>query len=126
MNPHLAYYVVRYYSTFMTESEHRANLHLIGTLKATMGRDDVAAQEEEKCREIFCRMLSDEPEILELSRNGMQAFTARAAARILEDHGDDVFLNFCPRCRELARTPTAKQCRFCGFDWHSASRTRED
>lgn len=39
------------------------------------------------------------------------------AERLLKDLGDDI-LNLCPRCEKLARTPLAKQCRHCGFDWH--------
>jgi uncharacterized C2H2 Zn-finger protein len=27
-------------------------------------------------------------------------------------------VNRCPRCGEVAKTPKAKQCRFCKHDWH--------
>ncbi len=27
-------------------------------------------------------------------------------------------LNYCQKCKGLARTPRAKQCRHCGYDWH--------
>jgi hypothetical protein len=126
MNPELAYYVVRYYHNLMTDTERRANSHLIGTLKATRGRDDPAAQQEAKQKPIFGRMLSDDPTVLELSRDGLQAFRARTATRILQDHSTEVFLNHCPRCHELARTPKAQQCRFCGLDWHLANQTTCD
>lgn len=39
------------------------------------------------------------------------------AERLMKDHGNKI-LNTCPRCEKLARTPLAKQCRHCGFDWH--------
>jgi hypothetical protein len=121
MNPDLAYYVVRYYSNLMTDAEHRAHRHLIGVLKATMGRDDAAALQEAKQSKIFSRVLSNDPEVLELSTNGILAFRARTAARILEGHGKEVFLNHCPLCHVLARTPKAQQCRSCGYDWHSTT-----
>jgi len=108
VNPDLAYYVVRYYPNLMTDVEQRANGHLIATLKATMGRDDTGAQEEAKQKKIYRRLISDDPEVLELSRDGLQAFRARTATRILQDHGNDVFLNHCPRCHKLARTPRSK------------------
>lgn len=38
------------------------------------------------------------------------------ANRIMKDHPK--VLNFCPVCGKLARTPKAKQCRYCGHDWH--------
>jgi hypothetical protein len=120
MNPDLAYYIVRYYPNFMTDAEHRANRHLIGVLKATMGRDDAAAQQEAKKSKVFSRVLSDDPDVLELTRGGLQTFRSRTAARILADHGDEIFLNYCPRCHNLARTPQAQQCRSCGHDWHDA------
>jgi len=118
MNPELAYYVIRYYGNFMTDAESRANLHLIGTVKTTFGRDDAAAQQEAKQKKPNYPLLSDDPEVVELSKDGMRAFRERTAIRILEDQGSDVFLNYCPRCQGLARTPQARQCRFCGQDWH--------
>ena len=127
MNPDLANYVVRYYPSLMTDVERRAYSHLAGTMKATMGRDDPAAQREALKHRVFHRTLTDDPEVLGLCKDGMQSFRARTAARILADHQKELLLNYCPRCHELARTPTAKQCRFCGLDWHSNNQTaRED
>ena len=40
------------------------------------------------------------------------------AKLILDKFRDKVFFNNCPKCEQLARTPSAKQCRFCGHDWH--------
>lgn len=37
------------------------------------------------------------------------------ANRILKDNPN--ILNNCPRCRKLARTPKARQCRHCGHKW---------
>lgn len=42
----------------------------------------------------------------------------RIAEIILRDYSDKVFLNNCPKCGKLARTPKAKQCRFCEYNWH--------
>ena len=42
----------------------------------------------------------------------------RLAEVILEESEDEVFWNLCPKCNGLARTPQAKQCRHCYFDWH--------
>ena len=28
----------------------------------------------------------------------------------------------CPYCGERLRTPVAKQCRYCGMDWHDANK----
>ena len=119
MNPDLAYYVVRYYPNLMTPVEWRANMHLISTMKATLGRDDIAAQQEAVKQKDYWCWASDDPEVLQLTSSGMQIFRARTATRILSDHGSEVFLNYCPHCHELARTPTAQQCRFYAYDWHA-------
>jgi len=42
----------------------------------------------------------------------------RLAAIIKNTFNDKVFWNLCPKCKKLARTPKAKQCRYCKFDWH--------
>jgi hypothetical protein len=38
------------------------------------------------------------------------------ANRILTEHKNEV-LNYCSKCNRLARTPKARQCRFCGNKW---------
>lgn len=40
------------------------------------------------------------------------------AERILREHAAEVFVNRCPRCDSLCRTPRAKQCFECGHAWH--------
>lgn len=119
MNPRLASYVIKHYAKFMTQRERRAHLHLMGTMKATGGRSDVVAQQDVKREKGQRPWLSDDPEVLRLASEGMESFADRTATRILEDHRDAIFLNYCSRCGELTRTPTARQCRFCGHDWHS-------
>ena len=115
----LALYVVTYYRELMTAEEKSAERHLATTFKWTHGRSDVAAQEElrrEQSRR--SRWLSDDPAVLRLAADGLEAFRLRTAARILHDHPSDVFLNYCPKCGGLTRTPQARLCLHCGYDWH--------
>lgn len=89
-------------------------------MKATMGRSDLAAQEGIKGGSTyFRRWLSDDPEVLLLARDGYDAFVLRTGQRILNDNRGLIVLNYCPHCRGLARTPKARQCRFCRHDWHT-------
>jgi len=62
--------------------------------------------------------LSDDPEILKLLDEGYVQFILNCAVRVLRDNPGGVFLNLCPKCGGLPRTPLAKQCRVCGHDWH--------
>jgi len=37
---------------------------------------------------------------------------------LLDKYSDKIIWNNCPNCKKLARTPKAKQCRYCNHDWH--------
>lgn len=118
MNSRLAHYIISYYQQLMTPSERCAYSHLGATMKATSGRSDKLAQEEAQHDSYWSRYLSHDSEILQLANDGWESFCQKTAERILAEHKEDVFLNCCPHCGQLARTPTARQCRICGFDWH--------
>jgi hypothetical protein len=118
-----AWYVFRYYGHLMTAQERQAYGHLVGTAKAMHGRSDWAAQTEARNKlshlpSHFPRRLSDDPEVLNLTREGWDMFVERTAKRILDEHRAEVRFNYCCRCGALARTPRARQCRFCRHDWH--------
>ena len=116
-----AQYVLRYYGHWMTTKERLAQRHLFGTEKATRGRTDAAAQNEVRnSSHHLSRLLSDDPEILQLASAGIGAFIDRTAQRILDEHSNEIVFNNCPKCGALAKTPKARQCRFCRYDWHSA------
>jgi ribosomal protein L40E len=116
-----------HYRHLMNQEEKRAYSHLTGTMKATRGRSDVRAQEETRNHSQFSRWLTDDPAALQLAREGWSVFLDRTANRIFAEHSEDIFMNFCPRCNELARTPKAQQCRSCHYDWHaSKSDPRKD
>ena len=118
-----ARYTFHNYGHLMTPKEQRAFRHLTGTMKATFGRSDRAAQEEvESGSTHFRKFLSHDPEVLLLARNGYDAFVLQTGQRILKDNQGEIFLNYCPRCNALARTPRARQCRFCEHDWHIETR----
>ena len=121
MDPDVARYVIRYYGHFMNLTEQLAYRHLAGAMKATKGRSDTSAQAEAKKSMVHSLLLSEDPAVLLLVRNGLQPFAEVTAERILAEHGEKVFLNRCPRCHVLARTPSARQCRGCGLDWHESS-----
>lgn len=53
-----------------------------------------------------------------LLKDGIEAFEQNTVLRVLSENPNHPLLNFCPECGKLARTPLAKQCRFCKHDWH--------
>lgn len=42
-----------------------------------------------------------------------------AVDRVIRECYYDLPLNRCPKCARLVRTPIAKQCLWCGHDWHN-------
>jgi len=118
----IAHYVVHWYAHLMTPVEQRAQGHLFAAMKATRGRSDAEAQEQARKSAAHSRLLSDDADVLRLAGEGYEAFVARTSARILDDCRDEVVFNRCPKCGGLARTPMARQCRFCAHDWHGENR----
>ena len=117
-----AAYVFRFYGHLMTMTERFAYRHLVGTAKAMKGRTDLTAQTELRNTNKAAHLrkfLSDDPEVLRLTADGLGQFVVRTAERILMEHKSEIAFNRCPRCRGVARTPKARQCRFCGLDWHT-------
>jgi hypothetical protein len=109
----------------MTEQEKLVYRHLVSTMKASVGKSDPEAQETAKSDPVHARFLSDDPEILHLAKDGYDAFVLRTGERILRESGDKVVLNLCPASGKLARTPTARQCRYCLHDWHEKTANTE-
>jgi hypothetical protein len=113
-----ARYVVRFYPELMSPQERLAYRHLTAVFKAAEGRSDPDAQAEVRRAPIRSAWLTDDPAALELARDGLDAFLETTAARILRDSADRVFLNRCPKCAGLTRTPRARLCLHCGHSWH--------
>lgn len=57
-------------------------------------------------------------EIDTLLQNGPEQFRIRTAFRVIEDCKELVVVNRCPSCSRIVATPRAKQCLWCGHDWH--------
>lgn len=62
-------------------------------------------------------ILSDK-NISELTNDGYEAYKLRIAKRIFNEHKDELELNVCPKCNMITRTPYAKQCTLCFYNWH--------
>jgi formylmethanofuran dehydrogenase subunit E len=58
-------------------------------------------------------------EIRRLMADGEEKFKLSWVKRILQTQADKIVFNRCKICGGLARTPQAKQCRFCGNQWHN-------
>lgn len=116
MDIETARYITLFFSSFFTDEERVAQRHLHSTIKM-QGLDEKEFNRIEKVYKKVNWLIGWQP-ALDLIKNGEEAFIVNTAKRIIRDNPNDIFLNICPKCNKLARTPYAKQCRHCGFDWH--------
>lgn len=117
MDQEMITYILSYSANLMTADEAAAWRHY-GTLFKADKKD--ISEFSEKRRKIYLKhgWITDKPKVLNLLKDGLKRFQENTARRILADHGAQVVFNYCPKCDKLTRTPRAKQCRFCGHDWH--------
>ncbi|RXK60343.1 hypothetical protein ESA94_07630 [Lacibacter luteus] len=111
--PELKEYIFNYCGKYFGEYEKKAHLHLHALAKSMDGANV-------KMYKFFMKEenVLDNPEIKDLVSGGYDAFKEKVVTRIWNEHKNELELNLCPRCRKIARTPEARQCRFCFHDWH--------
>ncbi|WP_298115115.1 hypothetical protein [Flavobacterium sp.] len=111
--PELIDYIFQHCWKYYSEIEKEAIDHHIGAVKF-----DKFAFQSQKLDDAKTRFSTENPEALKLLENGYSEFIKTTATRIFNEHENELELNFCPGCGKIARTPKAKQCRFCRNDWH--------
>lgn len=112
MDQETASYIINYFSNLMTDNEKLALKHHMHTYKTS---------DDPKMRRILTNRgwIRTESEILNFLKHGYDEFELNVARRITTENPEKVFLNNCPKCNKLARTPYARQCRHCGDNWHA-------
>ncbi len=111
--PELINYIFDHCWQFYSETEKKAVNHHIGTRRFGKRKNL-----HPKLVEIRDRYITNDKAALNLLKNGYAEFITNTATRIYKDHKTELGLNLCPKCEKITRTPKAKQCRFCFFDWH--------
>lgn len=56
--------------------------------------------------------------VMEMLRLGYGRFQANVRERIVREKPDSFFVNRCPACQRIVASSKAKQCLWCGNDWH--------
>jgi len=117
MDKELIDYIIAHYSHLLSFEEKAAQKHLFATEKA----------DKFESQGLKTRILNDlgtkNKEYLSILDKGYDEFKRIAVDKLLKQHKGKIFINRCRRCGRLARTPLAKQCRYCEHDWHDANVT---
>jgi hypothetical protein len=112
-NAELTRYIRRYHSDLYTRFEYQVE-------QAEYARSNFADDSSEEGKRLMARYgQAGDARFDDALAEGLQAFRMRVARRILAEHSD-LQINRCPRCNCIVRTPDAKQCFWCGYDWHGA------
>ncbi len=113
MDQETAKYIFQYFSNLLTDQEKMA-------IKHTLSMDKLRDSSNTNLTSIYKAKgwITDDQTVLDLLKDGPEAFEMTAAKRILAEAPDKIFFNFCLKCDQLARTPYARQCRHCGHSWH--------
>jgi hypothetical protein len=113
-------YVLRRYGHLMTEREPEGMkaLRIEEKAESLYPGDDPPAS---AYRARWWRVL-DPQAAREACGLGAEAFRRRICARLLADHGDAVAIRRCPVCGRVVRSPRARQCFWCGHDWHPGAK----
>ncbi|WP_199174569.1 hypothetical protein [Flavobacterium sp. 9] len=116
MDTQTAKYIINYFPNLLTDLERKAIRHNSSIYKlenATSHNANLIKVYKEK------GWLTSDQNVLDLLGGGYKEFELNVANRILAQNPDKVFFNNCPKCNQLSRTPYARQCRFCGHNWHN-------
>lgn len=117
-------YVLRNYYHLLTRVEYTLWRIIVQRDKARMAAQrnpnrEYALTYDKMLKLIYERSgLSPDDEVVCEALADTDAFYERVRDRILDDHADEVFVNRCPECGRVVRTPRARLCLWCGHDWH--------
>ncbi len=110
-------YVWNHYRHLMTDFERRAGYaagvrtHLTAKEHSGLVRREVAAWFREK------GSVGDTAVDAALAE-GADAFRRKVRERVMAERGHEVYVNRCPACNRIVKTPKAQQRLWCGHDWH--------
>jgi hypothetical protein len=126
-------YVISYHSKLMTNDE-RKNLFFLGEYYKKSyslnnepdsgwieGMKTTKDKHIQKKKDSISKLVSfyrDKIEnIDELINIEFEDYRKKIVERILNEHKNEIKFNICPKCKKIARTPNARQCRHCGYNW---------
>jgi predicted RNase H-like HicB family nuclease len=99
-----------------TDLERRADY--VAVVRAKYSGPD---REEERQFWLKNEGVTEGPDVDRALSAGWEAFRETVIQRIVSEWGESI-INRCPRCSRIVKTPKARQCLWCGHDWHGSPR----
>ena len=109
---HLIEYVIRHYSYLFTRLESLGFKAAMADEKAKSSSSTMAKKLRDKWG------AENNPEVVEALSEGYDAFKFAVYTRLIKEHKNEIFINRCPNCNKIVKTPKAKQCPWCFNSWH--------
>jgi hypothetical protein len=107
------YYIFNYCQAFLTKEENQAHKHLAVLQK-------INSVESKPQKELMRKKwLSTDENVLKLLNDGEVTFYKQTIERVFRENPNKEFLNLCPKCNSLAKTPKSNQCPKCFYSWHN-------
>jgi hypothetical protein len=114
-------YIWNYYQHLMTEFERKVNTVGILLEKAELSR--LRHPDSKSPASMLERIdVMSSPGVKEALEGGFTKFREKVVHRILTEDSKQVFINRCPNCNRIVRTPKAKLCTWCGHSWYDVDR----
>lgn len=107
-------YVLRYFPHLMTPLERRVVEY---TAPIISNSQETKLQSLYKYLEERDGHVEDDV-VVDAFKTPYDERVANAVARVISERRSEIVENRCGECQRLARTPVAKQCFWCGHDWH--------
>jgi hypothetical protein len=100
-----AYHIITYFPRTLSPIERAALNHHHAMFKIGSPEKYSNSENYQQRINFYKDLISTEPHVLGLLDKGIEQFYINAATRIIGECPGDVFLNICPECGQLARTP---------------------
>jgi ssDNA-binding Zn-finger/Zn-ribbon topoisomerase 1 len=106
-------YILQHYGHLMTQLESRF-------IKAIQAEEKAKNSEDDRLRSLIRRRWGrfDDAEVAQALEAGAGPFICGVRERLFREKGEFIVINRCPECDRIVRTPSARQCFWCGNDWH--------
>lgn len=114
LNSETAHYISTHYNNLLSFEEKIVVKYILTSFKQP------GSEADERIRKLTVKLgwITESQPLLQLMLGGEEKFEIFIANKISERFPDKIFMNYCPKCGGLARTPLAKVCRHCGYSWH--------